>query len=35
MRVICAALSALFAFAVLAQPAEVVVDYTPAVRSSR
>lgn len=35
MKLLCAALSCLFAFTVLAQPAEVRVDYTPAVRSSR
>lgn len=35
MRAICAALAFLFAFVVLAQPAEMRVDYTPAARSSR
>jgi hypothetical protein len=32
---LCAALAALFAFAALVQPAEVRVDYTPVIRSSR
>jgi hypothetical protein len=35
MTAITAALSLLFAFVVLAQPVEMHIDYTPAVRSSR
>ncbi len=35
MKVICAALSAVFAFVVLAQPVEARIDYSPAAWSSR
>lgn len=35
MSYLCAALAALFAFTVLAQPTVVVIEYTHTVRSSR